>query len=93
MKIYFLRQINRPLKTNHPVHGFLLAAGCLFTEGNFVTEVPYDPNYYFYGEEISLMLKSVYKRIFNFSYSNIPIFHLYNNDPSTSGQTTSLEPR
>lgn len=92
MKDLFSRQIGRPLKTKDPVHGFLLAAGCLFTEGKFVTEVPYDPNYYFYGEEISLMLRAFTRGYSIFHTPNIPIYHLYNNDPSTSGRKLHWNP-
>ena len=77
MKDLFSRQIGRPLKTKDPVHGFLLAAGCLFTEGNFVTEVPYDPNYYFYGEELSMALRAFTRGYSFFHIPDVPLFHLY----------------
>ena len=92
MRDLFSRQIGRPLKTNQPVHGYLLAAGCLFADGCFVKEVPYDPNYYFYGEEISMMLRAFTKGFSIFHTPNIPIFHLYNNDPETSGRQLHWNP-
>ena len=92
MRDLFSRQIGRPLKTDQPVHGYLLAAGCLFADGCFVKEVPYDPNYYFYGEEISMMLRAFTKGFSIFHTPNIPIFHLYNNDPETSGRQLHWNP-
>ena len=91
MRDLFSRQIG-PLKTDQPVHGYLLAAGCLFADGCFVKEVPYDPNYYFYGEEISMMLRAFTKGFSIFHTPNIPIFHLYNNDPETSGRQLHWNP-
>ena len=35
-----------------------LAAGFLFAPGSFVEEVPYDPELYFFGEEISMTLRA-----------------------------------
>ncbi len=88
----FSRQIGLPLKIDRPVHGFLLAAGCLFTEGVFVEEIPYDPNYYFYGEEISLMLRAFSTGYSVFHAPNTPIFHLYNTDPDTSDRKLHWNP-
>ncbi|MFL2700911.1 MAG: GlcNAc-transferase family protein [Gammaproteobacteria bacterium] len=58
-------------------HGYLLAAGCLFATKEFVKEVPYDPDLYFYGEEISLMLRAFSRGFGIFHIPDIPIFHLY----------------
>jgi hypothetical protein len=41
-----------------PVPGRFLSAHFLFTIGAFCREVPYDPNYYFHGEEISLGVRA-----------------------------------
>ena len=41
-----------------PVAARFLAAGFLFTPGSFVEEVPYDPQLYFFGEEISMTLRA-----------------------------------
>ena len=92
MRDFFSRQISLPINIDKAVHGYLLAAGCLFADGCFVKEVPYDPNYYFYGEEISLMLRAFTKGFSIFHTPNIPIFHLYNNDPETSGRQLHWNP-
>ena len=41
-----------------PMAARFLAAGFLFAPGSFVHEVPYDPELYFFGEEISLTLRA-----------------------------------
>jgi hypothetical protein len=41
-----------------PVRGRFLSAHLLFTLGSFVEDVPYDPDLYFYGEEISLAIRA-----------------------------------
>lgn len=77
MRDLFSRQIGIHTKISQATHGYLLAAGCLFTNGSFVKEVPYDPNFYFYGEEISLMLRAFTRGYSIFHLPNVPIFHLY----------------
>lgn len=42
----------------HPLRARFLAAGFLFTTGGFVREVPYDPDLYFAGEEITLTVRA-----------------------------------
>jgi glycosyltransferase involved in cell wall biosynthesis len=41
-----------------PMRGRYLSAHFIFTLGKFCKEVPYDPNYYFHGEEISLAVRA-----------------------------------
>jgi len=41
-----------------PMAARFLAAGFLFAPGTFVEEVPYDPEVYFFGEEISMTLRA-----------------------------------
>ena len=79
MRDRFSRQIG--LRTNKQgfAHGYLLAAGCLFAEGKMIREVPYDQYFYFYGEEISLMLRLFTHGYSAFHMSDLPIFHLYTN--------------
>ena len=76
LKDSFSRQIGAITETEI-THGYLLAAGCLFAPGSFVTEVPYDPEFYFYGEEISLMLRAFTRGFGIFHIPAVPIFHLY----------------
>ena len=41
-----------------PMRARFLAAGFLFTLGEFIQQVPYDPELYFFGEEISMSLRA-----------------------------------
>jgi hypothetical protein len=41
-----------------PMAARFLAAGFLFAPGSFIEEVPYDPEVYFFGEEISMTLRA-----------------------------------
>ena len=76
MKGNFCRQIGAITNTEI-THGYLVAAGFIFTTKEFVSEVPYDPNFYFYGEEISLMLRAFTRGFGIFHIKEAPIFHLY----------------
>ena len=46
-----------PTSSSEPLKGHLVAAGFLFSNGNFVKEIPYDPEYYFHGEELAIAVK------------------------------------
>ena len=59
------------------VHGFLMAAGFQFTHGQIVEEVPYDPFFFFEGEEQAYTLRC-WTHGYNFFHTpNDPIYHLY----------------
>jgi len=73
----FSRQIGMPTKHTEITHAFLMAAGCIFTRGNFIKEIPYDPNYYFYGEELSMALRAFTHGFSFFHIPDVPLFHLY----------------
>jgi hypothetical protein len=47
-----------PSTRKSPMAARFLAAGFLFAPGTFVEEVPYDPELYFFGEEISMTLRA-----------------------------------
>lgn len=68
------------LKTNIPVNGCHIAAGFIFTNGNFIEEIPYDPYLYFHGEEQSLSLRAYTKGWDIYHPTWIPIYHLYKNN-------------
>ncbi|WP_177173125.1 GlcNAc-transferase family protein [Rosenbergiella nectarea] len=59
---------SRVLTSTYPVQGSFLAAGFIFTQGAFVTEVGNDSTIFFEGEEITLSL-----RAFSWGYD---IYHL-----------------
>jgi hypothetical protein len=77
LKGSFSRQNGIPTKHNDTTHAILMAAGCIFTRGSFVKEIPYDPNYYFYGEELSMALRAFTRGYSFFHIPDAPLFHLY----------------
>lgn len=57
--IFFLPQeIKNAKERKLPVRGRFLSAHFIFTSGKFCKEVPYDPDYYFHGEEISMAVRA-----------------------------------
>jgi hypothetical protein len=48
-----------------------------FYKGSFVKDIPYDPNYYFYGEELSMALRAFTRGYSFFHIPDVPLFHLY----------------
>ncbi len=65
------------LETENHIEGFHLAGGFIFTSGRFVEEVPYDPYYYFHGEEQNISIRS-YTKGWNIIHPKfIPIYYLY----------------
>ena len=77
LKGSFSRQIGIPTKYPDITHAYLMAAGCIFTRGSFVKEIPYDGNYYFYGEELSMALRAFTHGYSFFHIPDVPLFHLY----------------
>ncbi|MGY8772731.1 MAG: GlcNAc-transferase family protein, partial [Gammaproteobacteria bacterium] len=73
----FSRQIGVPTKSDRITHAFVMAAGCIFSRGSFIEEIPYDPNYYFYGEELSMLLRAFTRGYSFFHIPDVPLFHLY----------------
>jgi hypothetical protein len=62
---------------NDAIHGFMLAAGGLFTLGKIIQEIPYDPYLLFDGEEPSLALRAWTHGWNIFHIKQLPFFHLY----------------
>lgn len=76
IKENFCRQIGS-IANDEICHGYLIAAGFLFSTKEFVKQIPYDSDFYFYGEEISLMLRAFTRGFGIFHIPATPIFHLY----------------
>jgi len=47
-----------PFESREPVRGSYLAGGFIFTRGDFVKEVPNDPQIFFAGEEIAMAVRA-----------------------------------
>lgn len=62
---------------SNPIKGFHLAAGCVFTPGTFVYEVPYDPYIYFHGEEPLWALRAFTHGWDLFHVPKLPVYHYY----------------
>lgn len=63
---------------NEPLMGFHVAGGCIFSTGSFVNKFPYDPWFYFIGEEQSMSVR-LYTHGWNiFHTPSPPVYHLYN---------------
>ncbi|CAM3513009.1 GlcNAc-transferase family protein [Halomonas lysinitropha] len=59
--------------------GHHVAGGFIFTLGHFLEVIPYDPSFYFHGEEQGIALRA-YTRgwdIFHPRHDQIPLLHLY----------------
>jgi hypothetical protein len=61
------------------VVGHNIAGGLIFTSGDFVHDVPYDPYMYFLGEEQNISIRAFTRgwTIYNPLHDNIPLCHLY----------------
>lgn len=64
------------------VPGFHLAAGCLFAPGRLVQALPYDPHFYFHGEEQALAVRLFTHGWDIFHTPRLPGYHLYNTPDS-----------
>lgn len=66
-----------------PPSSAFVAAGMLFGPSSMIPEAPYDPDLYFYGEELSLSLR-LWTRGFNFyNPDRLLLFHLYKQSGAT----------
>jgi hypothetical protein len=71
-----------PVESAQAVPGFHLGAGCLFAPGRLVQAFPYDPWFYFHGEEQALALRLYSHGWDLFHMPGLPIHHLYNDAAS-----------
>ena len=67
-----------PVETDQPVPGIHVGAGCLFGPGSMVQLFPYDPWFYFHGEEQGMSLRLYTAGWDIFHVPGLPVHHLYN---------------
>lgn len=71
-----------PAASDQALPGFHLGAGCLFATGRFALDFPYDPAFYFHGEEQALALRLYTHGWDIFHVPGLPVYHLYNDGAS-----------
>jgi hypothetical protein len=82
-----------PVEQDVAVPGFHLGAGCLFAPGQFVQAFPYDPFYYFHGEEQALAARLYTHGWDIFHIPALPVYHLYNTgDPKAPARPMHWDP-
>ena len=73
-----LKMEGRPIRLDQapasPIRGVFCAAGFLFAPSAIIQEVPYDPNLYFFGEEITLAVR-LWTHGWDLFYPNMPIIY------------------
>lgn len=76
--IHFLPHTIDDWKTrNRPIPSRFVSAHFIFADGRFVKDVPYNPVYYFHGEEIDLSVRSYMAGYDIFAPHKIIIWHEY----------------
>ncbi len=71
-----------PMERDDAVPGFHIAAGCLFAPGTIAQAFPYDPWFYFHGEEQALAARLYTHGWDIFHMPGLPVYHLYNTPDS-----------
>lgn len=66
-----------------PIPAQFLALGFLFTEGRFNEEVPFDPNIYFFGDEITTGLRAYCRGYEFFHPHRVLAWHAYDRNSRT----------
>jgi hypothetical protein len=66
-----------PVDQCEAVPGMHVGAGCLFAPGQFVQSFPYDPWFYFHGEEQALAAR-IFTHGWDIFHVPQPVYHLYN---------------
>ncbi len=59
------------------IPGFQVSAAFLFARGGFVEEIPYDPYFYFHGEEQDISIRAFTHGFDIWHPNRTPLYHLY----------------
>ena len=74
---FCLMEAKGEIESDEPVTGSYISGHFIFAKADFIKEVPYDPELYFYGEEYSLSVRA-YTNGWDIYYPNEAIcFHKY----------------
>ena len=72
-----------------PIPGAFIAGGFLFGPGSVVSEVPYDPELYFDGEEVAMSAR-LWTSGFNiYAPNRLLLFHLYKSEGTAAGHSAT----
>lgn len=63
--------------TTADLQGHQISAAFVFTRGQFVNEVPYDPFFYFHGEEQNISIRAFTRGWHIWHPNKAPLYHLY----------------
>lgn len=76
--VHFLpHTIDDFMERNKPISSRFMSGHFIFADGIFVQEVPYDPNYYFHGEEINLSVRAYMAGYDLFAPHRVFMWHEY----------------
>jgi len=64
-------------KNKKPFEVFFMNAGCIFTTGEWLKDVPYDPYVVLWGEETDLSMRTYLKGWKMMNLSSMLVYHLY----------------
>ena len=67
----------KPAEVDGAVRGVHVGAGCFFAPGRFAHYFPYDPLFYFHGEEQALALRLFTRGWDIYHVPALPVYHLY----------------
>lgn len=72
-----VQMMSTPLMENAPARCGYLAAGFVFSDGNFIREVPNDPDIFFLGEEIAMAARAFTHGYDTYAPHKILLWHFY----------------
>jgi Glycosyltransferase (GlcNAc) len=80
LPVFRAHQMSDPAELIRPVRARFIGASFIFVGGEFVRDVPYDPDLYFIGEEITLALRAFTCGYDMFHPNEVLVYHHYLRD-------------